>query len=199
MRPSGYFISPHLALGAIWVWDPAVHASRRGPSNQSLYYRRFFEMGARCRLCWHFFFKIHYTQNLEGWLSSHWSGHDKYLLYRGVIKKQTRREWKSGNFLQNYYPGCAVKKLLLLFFWLVANTISSKACCRWHRSKTPANIICSLQFVQQAAVLFSFIAPWCIDATTSTRFFHQRAKWSKRYQHQGCGVGAGGIWVESDS
>jgi len=22
MRPSGYFIRPHLALGAIWVWDP---------------------------------------------------------------------------------------------------------------------------------------------------------------------------------
>ena len=27
MRPSGHFISPHLALGAIWVWDPALEGA----------------------------------------------------------------------------------------------------------------------------------------------------------------------------
>jgi len=24
MRPAGYLVSPHVAQGAIWVWDPAL-------------------------------------------------------------------------------------------------------------------------------------------------------------------------------
>jgi len=28
MLPSGYFVSPHLALGAIWVWDPGIKLNK---------------------------------------------------------------------------------------------------------------------------------------------------------------------------
>jgi len=34
MQPSGYFISPHLVLGAIWVWDPCSTCCRWYPSLQ---------------------------------------------------------------------------------------------------------------------------------------------------------------------
>jgi len=34
----GYFVSPHLALGAIWVWDPCFSKNSNGQCEISAFY-----------------------------------------------------------------------------------------------------------------------------------------------------------------